>query len=301
MLSAYFLLALSLLSVTNAAESAVSQSERKTSLGDVVQKPIRLILTDVDGTLADVRGNFFNPNDRAIRLAQLLGIEVAFATGRPKDTTLEMIGDTKLRTMGYYGNPGVYLNGSYVLGRDGEVLRDEPLKEELVERMLKIFEEEGVLDKACAVCLGGLFYYKDHENVKEPVYKMHFEGDPPIVSKMRQRLEVELGDAVAFRQSHQYSFQVVTRGYDKGEGLRLLCEYLGISPDEVLAMGNALDDLPMFALAGTSVAVGDAYDVVKAAADHVTIDHTKGALFEVMREIIAHELFPKPGSTNAEN
>lgn len=303
MLRVYFFLALPFIAVANAAEPAVSHPEGKASLADAVgKKPIRMILTDVDGTLANATGTFFDPNDKAFPMARLLGIQVAFATGRGLEPTLKLVGDRKLSKMGYHGAPGVYLNGSYVLGSNGEVLRDEPLKPEIVKRMLDIFEEEGRLKDACAVLLNGLFYYGEHKHrATEPVYKMHFEAEPEVVAKMRRRLEAELGNKIEFRQSHDRNFQVVTPGYDKGEGMRLLCEHLNISPDQVLTMGNAFDDLPMFKLAGTSVAVGDAYPAVKDVAKYVTVDHTEGALFHIVREIISHELFPKPGSGTPED
>lgn len=292
MLKAYFLLSLVFVAVVDGESHAKLQSGSAASCPAVI-KPIRLILSDVDGTLMDRAGTFYDPNVTALSLARTLGIQVAFATGRPKSNVLELIGEDKLRETGFDGNPGVYLNGSYVVGPKGEILRDEPLKPEVLNHVLNVFEQEGVLDSAVGVGAGGFVYYSGSKGqLQQQIHKLHVEGEPKVISRLRRRLEAELGSKIGFAQSHARAFEVITPGFDKGDALILLCAELGISPDEVLALGNAPNDLPMFAVAGASVAVGDAYEIAKEAADCVTVKHTEGALFEVVREIMRLGLYP---------
>ena len=59
-------------------------------------------------------------------------------------------------------------------------------------------------------------------------------------------------------------------GKDKGVAATL--ERLGIAPEEAIAFGDGENDLSMFAAVGTSVAMGNAWDSVKAAASYVTTD-----------------------------
>lgn len=292
MLQAYFLVALAFAAVANAESNAQLQSANKASF-PAITKPIRLIVSDVDGTLMDNAGTFYDANVVAFLLARMLGIQVALATGRPKSSVLELIGEDKLMKMGFDGNPGVYLNGSYVVGPKGEMLRDEPIKPQVLNHILRVFEQEGVLDSAVGVGASGFVYYNASKGQpQQQVHKVHVEGEPEVISRLRRRLEAELSSKIGFTQSHARAFEVMTLGVDKGEGLLLLCAELGISPDEVLALGNAANDLPMFAIAGTSVAVGDAYEIAKAAADYVTVKHTEGALFKVLCEIMQHGLYP---------
>jgi hydroxymethylpyrimidine pyrophosphatase-like HAD family hydrolase len=60
------------------------------------------------------------------------------------------------------------------------------------------------------------------------------------------------------------------RGVDKAHGLAMVCEDLGIDPADVLALGDGRNDIEMLQWAGRGVAIGDAPDEVKAAADIVT-------------------------------
>lgn len=297
-LKAYFSLVLPFVALAHAESQPEFRAGGKLS-PTAFAKPIRLILTDLDGTLAEGETEFFEPNPTAFAMARLLGIQVAIASGRPRGYSFDIIGEENAKRMGYYGIPGVYLNGSYVLGPNGEVMRDVPLAPDIVERALRIIEEEGALRQSRAMNPKGLLDYKgSRDNLDVPIHKLHFEGNEELVAKVRARIAAELGDRISFRQSHGRSFQIVTPGCDKGEGLLQLCAELGIAPDEVLVLGNAFDDLPMFAVAGTSVAVGNAYDPVKEAANYVTVRHTEGALFEVVREIIRRGLYPDLRSGN---
>src|SRR5690606_28425495 len=63
--------------------------------------------------------------------------------------------------------------------------------------------------------------------------------------------------------------EVVASGVSKATGLSVVAERLGVAPTEVLAIGDEWNDVPMFEWAGASVAMGNAPDHVRAAADDV--------------------------------
>lgn len=65
---------------------------------------------------------------------------------------------------------------------------------------------------------------------------------------------------------------------DKGTALKLVCEHLGVSPDEAMAVGDAEPDLDMFAVAATGVAMGNAIDSVKEQADAVAPSNAEGGV-----------------------
>ncbi|CDJ61550.1 hypothetical protein, conserved [Eimeria maxima] len=282
-------------SPANAGDSTVLPlQESPTRSSPLLPKPARLILSDLDGTLIGKDGVLPPDNVEAFRLAHSLGIQVALSTGRPRTNVMELLGENNLKKMDFSGFPGIYLNGAYVLGPEGEVLRDSPLAHDTLKHILHIITEAGLLDKAVGVTEGPLVFFKEKSeslDVYSRVHKVHVEGEPSAVAGVRHRLEAELGDSIGFAQSHPRAFEVLQPGIDKGEALRLLSEVLGISPEEVLAVGNAHNDLPMFKVAGTAVAVGDGYEDAKAAADFITVPSTQGALMQVLLYVKAH-LYP---------
>ncbi len=68
---------------------------------------------------------------------------------------------------------------------------------------------------------------------------------------------------------------ITARAANKGEALRASCEHLGLDPQDVIAFGDADNDIEMFRIAGASVAMGQASDKVKAAATTVTRANTE--------------------------
>ncbi|KAL8270782.1 hypothetical protein Esti_005298 [Eimeria stiedai] len=281
---------LSYVAATAAKSQVEDVTKDATSPVRAVGKPIRLIVTDVDGTLMGRSGVLFEPNSAGFRLAHLLGIQVAVATGRPSTSVLDLLGKENMKKMQFSGNPGVYLNGAYVVGPDGKILRNEPVKPEILQHVLRVLEDEGMLASAVGVTEGPLINYEDSTDISKRVHKVHVEGEPEVIEKLRRRLEEELSSAIAFTQSHSRAFEVMTPGFDKGEGLKLLAASLGVSCDEVLALGNAENDLSLFAAAGTAVAVADGYDVAKQAADFITVPSQEGALFEIVLQLLRARL-----------
>jgi Cof subfamily protein (haloacid dehalogenase superfamily) len=73
-------------------------------------------------------------------------------------------------------------------------------------------------------------------------------------------------------------------GVSKASGLQHVCDKLGLSAADVLAIGDGRNDIEMLRWAGRGVAMGQAVDEVKAAADDVTATvHDEGAAVEMAR------------------
>jgi hydroxymethylpyrimidine pyrophosphatase-like HAD family hydrolase len=65
------------------------------------------------------------------------------------------------------------------------------------------------------------------------------------------------------------------KGISKATGLQEVCKLLGITMDQIVAFGDSRNDLKMIQAAGLGVAMGNAQDVVKQAADHVTLTNVE--------------------------
>lgn len=85
------------------------------------------------------------------------------------------------------------------------------------------------------------------------------------------RLEPPASATVTRDPHHDTSWlQIIRRDTDKGVGLRILADRLGVDPSEVVAFGDNYNDLPMFDAAGFAVAVGDGVPEARERADYVT-------------------------------
>jgi hydroxymethylpyrimidine pyrophosphatase-like HAD family hydrolase len=83
---------------------------------------------------------------------------------------------------------------------------------------------------------------------------------------------------------------VTVAGVDKGTGLQVVCDHLGIAPDEAMAVGDAHPDVAMFDVAGVGVAMGNAQEEVKAVADAVAPSHDAGGVAWAIRRYVLEEV-----------
>jgi Cof subfamily protein (haloacid dehalogenase superfamily) len=84
--------------------------------------------------------------------------------------------------------------------------------------------------------------------------------------------------------SHHTALEINHVLADKGSGLAHIAESCGIAPMEVAAIGDGMNDVPMFAYAGISVAMGNASDEVKRHAQFVTASNTEEGLAQMLEK-----------------
>ena len=79
---------------------------------------------------------------------------------------------------------------------------------------------------------------------------------------------------------------ITGKAASKGAALQAACDHLQIDPQQVIAFGDAENDLAMFRLAGASVAMGQAHDEVKAAADYVAAPNYENGVAQAVELIL---------------
>ena len=86
--------------------------------------------------------------------------------------------------------------------------------------------------------------------------------------------------------------EVLPRGGSKGTGVRALLERTGIAAADMMAMGDAENDIGMLELAGLSVAMGNAADAVKAIAQHVTATNVEDGAADAIEKHFLSRVLP---------
>lgn len=112
------------------------------------------------------------------------------------------------------------------------------------------------------------------------------EGVRGVVDAFSARYRGEMEFAQAWSETSQPYVSITAAGVDKGRALRLVCERLGVPPDESMAVGDAAPDVAMFELAGTSVAMGNAPDEVKAQADAVAPSNAESGVAWALQRFV---------------
>ena len=106
-----------------------------------------------------------------------------------------------------------------------------------------------------------------------PIIKCMYVDDPDYLdSKLNSPLFKQMKDRVVFSKTEPFYFEATAAGVDKGTGLKRLCDYLKINRENVMALGDQANDMPMLKYAGLGVAMGNAVDYTKEHADEITAD-----------------------------
>ena len=77
--------------------------------------------------------------------------------------------------------------------------------------------------------------------------------------------------------------EYIKKGHSKAEGMERFLKELHVPKEEIFAIGDSENDLPMFAMAGTTICMGDGVDSVKEQADYVTDPVLEDGIFNALR------------------
>ena len=261
---------------------------------------IKLVVTDVDGTLVRTDKTLAPSTVDAVTRLQNAGVPVAIVSARPP-FGMRWLQDA-LRLTG----PLAGYNGGCVVAPDGRVVSQRNLPEAQARIALRLFAERGVS--------AWLFNASDWMIVDPNGPKLELErmtvrqderlvdsfepymtqvgkltgvtDDHPLLEAVEAELQGMLGTAGNAKRSQAYYLDVTHPEANKGNAVRLLAEAAGVGVDEVAVLGDMMNDVPMFEVAGFSVAMGNATDEVKHLATAVTASNEHDGWAEAVDRLI---------------
>lgn len=267
----------------------------------------KLLVLDVDGTLLNDDKQISPRTQAALLKVQQMGVHIVLASGRP---TYGILPIAKALELGHYGGYILSYNGAQIINaQTGEVLFEKRINPEMLPYLEKKAKKNGF-----AICT----YAEDrlvtndaqNEHIRREAELNHLklEEEPEfsiavdflpckcmLVSDDEQALvgleehwKKRLNGTLDVFRSEPYFLEVVPCSVDKANTLGLLLEMLGISTDEVIAIGDGVCDFSMIQMSGLGIAMGNAQDSVKVCADMVTASNTEdGVALAVEKAILA--------------
>ncbi|HHV84064.1 MAG TPA: HAD family phosphatase [Tepidanaerobacter syntrophicus] len=237
---------------------------------------IKLIALDIDGTVADGDNNVSLENERAIKKAMERGAKIALVTGRHRDglkKVMDVLGlDFKI-------TPLVLNNGALIYWQ-GELIWEDLITPKEADGVIKfsgkmpdvaivtfraediemycgpLINKEWLLDRLSAFEINPKKVTKNPDELtRENVAKIML-----VVENGERALEIysiwpkELSSLKRTR-SYPYLCEINSGTCDKGRGIKILCEKIGVLPEEVLAVGDGESDVPMLSFAKNAVFV----------------------------------------------
>lgn len=275
--------------------------------------PIRMLASDLDGTLLRSDGTVSPLTRSALVEAEQAGLVIAFVTGRPPRWLHEVAAAT--------GHTGVAVgaNGAVTYDLHTEsVLAEYHLTPTMLDQVTSVLRA-GIPEARFAMEYGIDFAY-------EPEYRHDWEiipdadrngrampvasiaeladllGKPAVKLLVKARglnpdtfmdqVEELVGGLVTVtRSGHSPLVEISASGITKASGLAALAETLGIDQHEVAAVGDMPNDVPMLAWAGRSFAVANAHPAAKSAAGQVLVEtNDDDAVAILIRSLLAESL-----------
>lgn len=261
--------------------------------------PFDLIAMDVDGTLLDSLG-FISPGaEEAIIRAQEIGVRIALVTGRSQSTLKHVFQKVNLKGP-FIGSGGAYIGD---LG-SGEVIQQRTLPRVEVEALIRMCRELGVivfLDHS-----DFMLCEKENEEMRrsKETHGYSWECVPDLIQAMSALPEKALviGEKEKLLLLSKYyqdnthevditftgptSMDILPHGVGKGMALKILADYLKIPRKRIAVIGDYLNDLEMFRVAGTAVAMGNAPREVKEAANFIAPTNDEGGVAWALHKLL---------------
>lgn len=284
---------------------------------------IKLIASDMDGTLLNAQMEIPAENIAAIKYAQMKGVEFLVATGRARKESKKILENVGLHT-GY-----INLNGAMVFDTNNKLMVNEPIDRPRAFKIIDILKESGcyfeivsaeeiysdsrmqrisnvsdllvdlnkqlTFKKAVSFAGGSddVLRISFVKNFKSLFEDMNFQvmkfvafnpAGPAAFRDIRRQIN-KLGNLITTASSSN-NLEINNVKAQKGIALLDYAKMRGIDNSEVMAIGDNLNDESMIRMAGTGVAMGNAVSQIKDLASFITKNNNDAGVAYAIRHFI---------------
>ena len=269
----------------------------------------KLLVLDVDGTLLNDEREISKRTLAALLKVQQMGVRIVLASGRP---TYGLMPLAKTLELGNYGGFVLSYNGCQIIkAQNGEILFERRINPEMLPYLEKKARKNGfaiftyhddtlITDSPDNEYIKNEALLNNLKIIREDEFSTAIDFAPCkcmlVSDKEKALIGLELhwekrlaGTLDAFR-SEPYFLEVVPCGVNKANTLGALLEHLGVTREEVIAVGDGVCDVTMLQLAGMGVAMGHSQDSVKVCADYVTASNEEDGVALAVEKLILAEV-----------
>jgi hypothetical protein len=271
-------------------------------------QPIKLIVTDVDGTLLNSEHNLTERCTKALQSAAALGIQIVLATGKSPTSTAPIVEQLKLPVY------SIVIQGMLTVDPHGKTLSQLTLHPDVARQVITFADDRGFTlmaysgSRLLARNVNALVEAHTapyHEPAPElcgpmqnllwttPIHKLVALGEPRAITGLRWQLTAQVGGSARVVQAGVPAMvEVLPPGGGKGPALKTLLKELRIGADQVMAIGDAENDLDMIQMVGLGIAVENAQPKVKEAAKVTVASNDADGVAEAIERFVLAQAQP---------
>ena len=260
----------------------------------------KLVAMDMDGTLLSSKLAITVDTLFAIKKAMEKGVIFTISTGRP------LLGIKKYIEILGLTTPVITYNGACVVDPvTEEILFRKELENEDAKRIFELGEKYGTL---MCVWSGNKLYgnrlddqFEDYRKLsgatphlitdydelyEQGITKILWYDSVEKINRYLSEIDVNIFNCATCVTSKPYFLEFFNRDVNKGVALDFISEKLNIKQEEVVAVGDGLNDLDMIEYAGLGVAMANATEKVKAASNYVTGSNDEDGIADLIYDVI---------------
>jgi Cof subfamily protein (haloacid dehalogenase superfamily) len=262
--------------------------------------PIRLLVSDIDGTLVRDDKSLPDANRDAILALAAAGVATTLISARPPSGMVGLAASLRL------AGPLAAFNGGTLFDADGTIRFAHRLEGADAAAMLRMFDRPGVTPWVYA---DAMWFVAGLDNPRvarerlasaiEPVIRTDFAGldgridkivavsdDHALLRHLEEQAREMIDARATIARSQPYYLDITHLLANKGDGIAALAQAFGVALTRVAALGDMANDLPMFARAGLSVAMGQAPACVRAAASATVASNEENGVADAILQFI---------------
>lgn len=275
---------------------------------------IKAIILDIDGTLYNSQKMISERTKKALLDIQNRGTKLVLASGRPISNMEHIMHELEMDK--HHGLLVAY-NGASVM--------DCETKEIVYNKTMSALEAKSVLnhlknfDLIPMISHEGVMYVNDvfsgmiqyngkqiniieyesrggkytlcekrdlAEFVDFPLNKILIAGDPDYLKENHSKVSEPFVGNLSSMFTAAFYYEFTAQGVDKANALHEVLVPMGILPEETISFGDGQNDLSIIRFAGLGVAMGNAVDELKNAADEVTLSHDEDGIAHIIERYL---------------
>lgn len=266
---------------------------------------IKLVAIDLDGTLLNEQKLISDENKQALAQAKQQGVKIVLCTGRPLAAMAHYLQELGLVDEGDYS---ITFNGGLVQKNDtGEIMEKKVMEVSDIQRLYKLAQQ---LDLPLDVLSDNVVLQLPSAPRKQSLYNVlnkllqfqpadisditdKFVLNKAVIAYDQEELDPKIKEIPAeFHEMYEIIktrsmlLEFMPKGVTKAYGISLLAKDLGLKQEEIMAIGDEENDLPMIQYAGLGVAMENAVPFVKEAADFVTASNEENGVAKVIQKFV---------------
>lgn len=265
-------------------------------ISDISKEKIKLIATDLDGTLLNSNKEISQYNQKIIKkLINEYNINFILSSGRPYE------GIKNYNKILENNNLSIIFNGASIVDNSGKVIYKQTVEENYAKTIIKLSEKYDVCvhvyDNGKYIVSKEDFPIKSYVQIEKTVNvvvglentddynfdKILILGQRDILEKLKK--EIDSLNCVHTCFSGDLFLEAINKEANKGNALKRLCKIKKIDIKETITFGDNFNDIEMIEYSGIGVAMGNAEEKVKQKADYITLSNEEDGVGKFLSDL----------------